>query len=538
MMELMPESFPRHTFMTSRFHPIACGLSLLLITSFALRTTGAQPSTFVTRSGNRLFVDGHPFYFLGTNAYYLLEEAARGDTTTVRSLFETARALGMTVIRTWGFHDSSDSLNRSVIQFRPGVYNENALRGLDYVIEQARLSNVRLIIALVNNWDDYGGMNQYVRWRAGSQPMVMPQSKNRYSASDRARTVSGQLGRSYQFAISDQFGHDDFYNDEIIKGWFKAYIETVLNRVNTLTGVAYKDEPAIFGWELANEPRSSDRSTTGITDWIREMSIFVKTISRNQLIGSGEEGFDQSTSGYSISAYNNQEFLFDGTSGCSFTANTTIESIDFAGIHLYPESWGIPNNAGNAWIRDHLNIAGTYSKPLLIGEFGVRSQKPATYDSWLTTALLDEVAGALVWQILEGNRRDFEGFGFRCPDEEQVCSVLGNNARQFQVKSTFGLLPVPSHFSLLQNYPNPFNEQTTISYDLPFDAYAMVTVFNTTGQIVETLVNGFQRRGVRKEVFGGRGLASGMYVVRLSVEDPLAGTRDEYADVKKMLLVK
>ena len=38
---------------------------------------------------------------------------------------------------------------------------------------------------------------------------------------------------------------------------FKNYITTILNRVNTLSGKLYKEDPAVFCWELANEAIST-----------------------------------------------------------------------------------------------------------------------------------------------------------------------------------------------------------------------------------------------------------------------------------------
>jgi hypothetical protein len=85
-------------------------------------------------------------------------------------------------------------------------------------------------------------------------------------------------------------------------------------------------------------------------------------------------------------------------------------------------------------------------------------------------------------------------------------------------------------FQLAQNYPNPFNPSTTIRYALPQRSHVTLTVFNTLGQQVATLVNETQGAGYHDVRFDGSGLASGVYFYRLS-----AGP---YVAAKELLLLK
>jgi tetratricopeptide (TPR) repeat protein len=88
----------------------------------------------------------------------------------------------------------------------------------------------------------------------------------------------------------------------------------------------------------------------------------------------------------------------------------------------------------------------------------------------------------------------------------------------------------PAQYALTQNYPNPFNPSTVISYQLPTGGYVTLKLYNTLGQEVTTLVDGFQDAGIKSVTFDASRLPSGVYFYRLQ-----SGT---FIQNKKMLLVK
>lgn len=87
---------------------------------------------------------------------------------------------------------------------------------------------------------------------------------------------------------------------------------------------------------------------------------------------------------------------------------------------------------------------------------------------------------------------------------------------------------VPTEFTLHQNYPNPFNPSTVVRFALPVASYAELSVYNTVGQKVATLVNQNMPAGEHKVEFNAIDLPSGIYFYRLK-----AGN---HSIVKKMIL--
>jgi hypothetical protein len=89
---------------------------------------------------------------------------------------------------------------------------------------------------------------------------------------------------------------------------------------------------------------------------------------------------------------------------------------------------------------------------------------------------------------------------------------------------------LPLRFNLQQNYPNPFNPTTVVSGQLSVASRVRLVVFDMLGREVATLLDGQREPGTFDVTFDGAGLASGVYVYRLSAGD--------YTQSRSMLLLR
>lgn len=81
-----------------------------------------------------------------------------------------------------------------------------------------------------------------------------------------------------------------------------------------------------------------------------------------------------------------------------------------------------------------------------------------------------------------------------------------------------------------QNQPNPFNNSTTIYYSVEEPGEVSLTLYNSAGQRVRTLINGFRSPGTYRYNLNSGGLPSGVYFYRLQLKNQ--------AFTRKMILLK
>lgn len=159
-----------------------------------------------------------------------------------------------------------------------------------------------------------------------------------------------------------------FVTNEKAKELFYDHVKHVVSRTNTVTGKPYKDDPAIFSWQIGNEPRCFRADKEGqdaFVDYMWTTAALIKSIDPNHMVSSGNEG--------EMGCENSME-LYERIHSCP--------DIDYMNIHIWPYNWNwvrentlatnLPVAIKNTddYIDAHLALAAKYGKPVVLEEFG------------------------------------------------------------------------------------------------------------------------------------------------------------------------
>ena len=94
----------------------------------------------------------------------------------------------------------------------------------------------------------------------------------------------------------------------------------------------------------------------------------------------------------------------------------------------------------------------------------------------------------------------------------------------------------PRETALEVAYPNPFNPRTTIRYRLSARAHVSLKIYDVSGRLVRTLVDGLQTPSPLHRIeWDGRSedgtpVASGVYLCRMQTEG--------FSQIRKLVLLK
>lgn len=308
--------------------------------------------TPVTVSNGQFIRNGKTYYFIGTNFWYgsiLGSEGTGGNRERLGKELDSLKSLGIDNLRVLVGSDGDHGVYTKVeptLQYAPGKYNDTLLKGLDYFLVELGKRDMEAVLYLTNSWEWSGGYSQYLKW-AGYGDIPLPR-------------VAGY--NAYVDYVSN------FIKSDSAKGMYRRFVMDIVSRTNTVTGKPYRDDPAIFSWQLCNEPRPfGEGNKEAFRDWLLNTAELIKSIDPNHLISVGSEG----------------------KYGCEWDIDLWAEIgkspyIDYLNIHIWPSNWGWTSrddmSTGNIakglenshkYLNEHLAVARAVGKPLVVEEFGL-----------------------------------------------------------------------------------------------------------------------------------------------------------------------
>jgi len=381
--------------------------AILFLTASPEETPHPSGGAFVHQRGGRFFIGNQPFRFVGANVAIMYRDE---DRERMPETMRQAAQAGIKVVRVWAFGeggpndvkpmaDFADWPRNHPFRWAPGQWNEEAFVYLDNVIAEAGKNKLYVQLCLTNWWRDTGGITQYLRW-AGIND----------AADDR-----------YPFGINNDRAIL-FYSNPETRRLYREHVEKLATRRNTVTGVLYRDDPAIFGWELMNEAQVITGRWAERRAWFAEMSEYLKSLDPNHLIAPGAWGYRSSSE--------RREWL----------ADHAIPTIDYCDVHIYPRDDHNSFVDSPADLKEFIDnrAAASFSlgKPLVFGEFGmgVEGYNGASQEEWYSAYLEGNAAagagGVMFWILTPDVRRGY-GVTYSTPRDRAVLDEVARASRIF-----------------------------------------------------------------------------------------------------------
>lgn len=341
-----------------------------LIRSGEIQAASGESSPFVSVEGTHFIRNGSTYVFVGANMWYgAYLGASENGRERLRNELDVLARHGITNLRILALSENTEqSMAVSpAIQVEPGILNEDLLVGLDYLLDEMAKRDMLAVLYLNNFWQWSGGMSQYRAWST-AEPPVDP---------DKSGDWNGFMQYSAQF-----------YSDEQAQLWYRLAIDQLVNRINSISGLAYSQDPTIMAWQLANEPRPGSQSdgranAQAYVEWIKSTAQYIKSLDSRHLVSVGSEG--------EMGTLQDIEL---------YRQSHDSEFIDYFTFHLWPKNWswfdirdldGTYQSAlakAKSYIYRHSELAHNAGKPAVLEEFGIQRDH-AAYDSLIATQTRD-----------------------------------------------------------------------------------------------------------------------------------------------------
>ena len=316
---------------------------------------GKSPvDNIITVKDGQFIRNGEPYYFVGTNFWYgaiLGSEGEGGNRERLVRELDFMKSHGIDNLRVLVGGEGENGLLGKIepnLQPEPGLYNDDVLAGLDFLMMELGKRNMTAVLYFNNAWEWSGGYTQYVAW-ANNTPVLVPR-------------VDGWF--SYNAFAGE------FVRNERAKELFFNHLRYIITRTNRYTGIKYIEDPAIFSWQICNEPRAfsskEQDNKEAFAEWIEASAKLIRSLDPNHMISTGSEGFY----------------------GCEWDMALcerihALDEISYINCHVWPYNWkwmrgdnmvaDLDRSCQNTkeYIDMHIGLGHSINKPVVVEEFGM-----------------------------------------------------------------------------------------------------------------------------------------------------------------------